>query len=275
MIDLTHDDCIDRIAAGECFHARVDDGAFEVRIDAYVHFAATAIHAGHRLSPDLAGKCALNEAERLYEEDPFTDRLIEGLPITVCARDSRFEYDLNRPPAACIYEEAWGKPVWRTPLDDAQRERSLAKHAAFYQVLGALYRQLEARHPAVLTYDVHSFNYRRPGIGDTPVFNVGTEQIDMKRWQAQVEAWVAALGRISLPGIPVRVAVNEVFYGRGYHATFVREHLRNTLILPSEVKKVFMDETTGTPDPRVLDPLGEQFRHAIERHARAFARDTA
>ena len=33
-----------------------------------------------------------------------------------------------------------------------------------------------------------AFNYRRPAMPETPVFNVGTEQIDMRRKQAAVNA---------------------------------------------------------------------------------------
>ncbi len=272
MIDLTPEACIERIDAGETFHARVNGGAFEIRIDRHVPHVCTAIHAGHRLRPELQTKCALSESERLYEEDPFTDTLVSNQPITVFARDTRFEYDLNRAPDSCIYEEAGGKTVWREPLGEDERRLSLDKHAAFYAVLGALYRHLESRFPAVLTYDVHSYNWRRPGMGDTPLFNVGTEQIDMARWGADVEAWVDELGRIRVPEVPVRAAINEVFFGRGYHATFVREHCPNTLILPSEVKKVFMDENTGQPLPAILEPLHARFEAAVEHHAAAFAR---
>ncbi len=274
MIELTHDECIARIEQGETFEARVNGGAFEIRIRDYAAHVCTAIHAGHRMRDDLLPKCALSESERLYEEDPFTDTLVENQPVTVFARDSRFEYDLNRAPEACIYEEAWGKAVWKQPLTETERQTSLDKHAAFYAVLGALYRKLESLHPAVLTYDVHSYNWRRPGMGDTPVFNVGTEQIDMTRWADAVNLWVAELARIRLPDIPIRAAINEVFFGRGYHATFVRQNLSNTLILPSEVKKIFMDEKTGEPFPDILNLLHEQFENAITHHASAFAEMT-
>ena len=270
MIDLSPDECIARIEQEHPFEARVNDGAFEVRIRDYAAHVCTAIHAGHRMRDELLSKCALSESERLYEEDPLTDTLVANQPVTVFARDSRFEYDLNRAPEACIYEEAWGKAVWKQPLTETERRTSLDKHAAFYAVLGALYRKLESLHPAVLTYDVHSYNWQRPGMGDTPVFNVGTEQIDMARWEGAVNQWVAELSRIRLPDIPIRAAINEVFFGRGYHATFVRENLPNTLILPSEVKKIFMDENTGTPLPDILASLHQQFEDAITRHASTF-----
>lgn len=275
MIELSTAECQERIEAGETFHARVNDGAFEICIHDYAVHVCTAIHAGHRMRDELLVKCALSDAERLYEEDPYTDYLIANQPITVIARDSRFEYDLNRAPDACIHEEAWGKTVWRKPLTPAERQRSRDKHAAFYTVLNALYHKLESRYPAVLVYDVHAFNYRRPAMPETPVFNVGTDQIDLARWQPAIDAWIAELSRIRLPGLLVEALINAIFYGRGYQATFVRKHFRNTLILPSEVKKVYMDEMRGTPIPAILEPLHDQFEMAITRHAQWFARTWA
>ncbi len=65
--------------------------------------------------------------------------------------------------------------------------------------------------------------------------------------------------------------VNAIFYERDYQATFVRANVKNTLILPSEVEKVYMDEMRGIPIPAILDPLHEQFEAAILRHAQWFA----
>ncbi len=267
MILLSHDECIHRIEAGETLHASINEGAFEIHIEEYSHSVCTAIHAGHRLRTELLAKCALSDAERFYEEDPYTDKLIENQPITVIACDSRFEYDLNRAQDKSIYEQAWGKTVWKQPLTEEEKTRSLAKHAAFYRVLGALYKKLESLHPAVITYDVHSYNYQRPGMADTPVFNIGTEQIDTRRWQTAIDHWQQQLDRISLPGIQARCAINEVFYGRGYHATFVKQDFHNTLILPTEVKKIFMDERSGQVDERILAALQREFDSAITRNS--------
>jgi len=74
-----------------------------------------------------------------------------------------------------------------------------------------------------------------------------------------------------LPGIEVRAALNEVFYGRGYQATFVGERFRNTLVLPTEVKKAYMDELSGKPLPNVLEILQREFEQAITVHAQHHA----
>ena len=271
MEELSSEQCVAAIEAERPLRAAVDGGAFFLHIAHYTHFVCTAIHHGHRMRPEVAAKCALDEAARRYEEDPYTGDIIHHLPITVVGGDSRFEYDLNRPPEACIHEEAWGRRVWSTPLSDEDRARSLARHQAFYRVLGALYRKLEQLHPAVLVYDVHSYNHRRPGMQEnTPVFNVGTEQLDTARWGWAIDDWLRQLDRIRLPGIQVRAALNEVYYGRGYQATFVRDHFPDTLILPTELKKVFMDEFSGQLISPVFEALRAAFREAVIHHATAF-----
>jgi len=266
-MELSINECLQAIRDRKTFAASVNDGALSIRIDDYAHFVCTAIHNGHRLRPELVAKCALEESARLREEDPYTADIAANMPITVVGNDSRYEYDLNRPPETCVYKEAWGQTVWHEPLSEAERAASLAKHQAFYTVLGELYAQLESMHTQVVVYDVHSYNYRRPGMGEVPVFNIGTEQVDTGRWQPAIDRWADLLGNITLPGVTVRAAINEVFYGRGYQATYVAKNCRNTLVLATEAKKVFMDELSGEPNRQVLDKLHLEFERAIARHA--------
>ena len=80
---------------------------------------ATAIHAGHGLRRSIAALTALDDATRLREEDPFTDRLAAVGGTTVMVHRSRFEVDLNRPRDASVYQvpdDAWGLDLWRAPL---------------------------------------------------------------------------------------------------------------------------------------------------------------
>jgi N-formylglutamate amidohydrolase len=64
---------------------------------------ATAIHAGSALRRECREMTALADVERLREEDPFTDRLIEDFPSRVVVHRSRFEVDLNRARDAAVY----------------------------------------------------------------------------------------------------------------------------------------------------------------------------
>jgi len=269
MKKMTADECIDAINSQKCFHAEVEGAAFNIKIDDYSPFVCTAIHDGHTLRHDIIDNCALSEAERLYEEDPFTAEMVAKLPLVIKGLDSRYEYDLNRPPETCVYDEAWGKPVWKTPLSEAQKNTSLQKHHTFYRVLGELYKKLESIHGSCLIYDMHSYNHKRIE-KDTPVFNVGTEQLD-KKWSKVIKHWVEQLNNISLAGINSRAAADDVFYGRGYQATFVHNNLSNTLVLPTEIKKVFMDELSGAPDSDVISKLQHELSECIKNNAALFS----
>src|SRR6478609_3269515 len=86
-----------------------------VVLDGHEPLVTTAIHAGHELRPSIAHHLVLDEATRLREEDPYTDRIVgpEGTKIVV--RRSRFEIDLNRPRDHAVYvtpEDAWGLELW-------------------------------------------------------------------------------------------------------------------------------------------------------------------
>jgi len=267
---LTEKECIDAIQNGKHFHAEVANGAFEIKIERYSYFVCAAIHDGHQLRDEIVDNCALNEDERLYEEDPFTGKLVSSMPVTIIARDSRYEYDLNRGPDTCVYEEAWGKPVWKTALTEEEKSLSLHKHLSFYRVLGVLLEKIQARYGSCLVYDMHSYNYKRID-KDVPVFNVGTEQLDKEKWTGVINHWVKGLDSMSVPGVDLRAAADEVFYGRGYLATFVAENFDNVLALPTEVKKVFMDELTGQVDANILPALKSAFEKSLLENAEYFS----
>jgi uncharacterized protein (TIGR02421 family) len=80
------------------------------------------------------------------------------------------------------------------------------------------------------------------------------------------------LNKIELPNLDVRAATDEVFQGRGYLITHVNSHFDNTLVLPTEVKKVFMDETSGELYPLVLEDLKAGFKQAITETSAYFVR---
>jgi len=258
MLKLTEKECVEKIEAGERFHAEVA-GGFQVKIEKYTFFVCTAIHDGHNLREDLRDNCLLDESERLYEEDPYTCALIEDMPITLTGLDSRYEYDLNRGEETCVYETAWGKEVWKQPLTDEQKNESLEKHRRFYRVAVVLAKKLQAIHGSSLFYDMHSYNYIRREESDTPAFNIGTEQLDMKRWGDVINHWNESLNKIEMPDMAMRSALNEVFYGRGNQATVMKPFAENVLVLPTELKKTFMDELSGELHQSFFNELKERF----------------
>lgn len=271
MLELSTDALVDRIRAGKTFHARAADAGFEIRITTWQPVVGTAIHDGHRLRPALQSLCRLDEIERWQEEDPFTSSMIEALPITLVGLDSRYEYDLNRPPAEAIYTQAWGKKVWRSPLTRQAKARSLDKHAKYYRVLDALLSELTRRFEGAVVYDLHSFNRNR---WDRPVptFNLGWDLLDEERYGTVCTSLVDALQRVEWPAdIPPIAASNDVFLGHGYQCRWVSEKHPSVANLALEVAKVYCNEEDGTVYPAVLEALSAGLKEAISQHASAFA----
>ena len=260
----------ERLATGERVAALVEEVAV-VRIENHVPFVCTAIHDGHDLRRSLREQCLLDEDERRYEEDPFTGAIIRAMPVTVIAPDSRYEYDLNRPRSQCVYSEAWGRQVWKGKLRPQELARSREKHLRFYRIFDTLVRELERRFGACLVLDVHSYNHRRIE-GEAPTFNIGTSQVDLPRWETVIQRLEKKLAGMTLPSIEVRVARDEVFRGRGHLASHVSAEFHDTLVIPLEIAKIFMDETTGEHFPMLLEELRLQLKHAFTDTASYFSR---
>lgn len=253
------------IQRGQPFSGELIDAGCLVKIDEYLPVVCTAIHAGSRLRDDLVHRCVLNDSERFFEEDPFTDDMIASQPITIIGLDSRFEYDLNRAlTLSTYYKSAWNRLVWKKPLSAKHRAESHRKHNAFYAIYEAIVSKLESLHDSVVVFDMHSYNYKRQP-SDAPVFNIGTAQIDMERWGTVVHRFTSELSKVALPNITTTAEINGVFEGRGYLISHTNAHFDRTLVLPTEVKKVFMEEETGTPFPLVLEALQSGLKSAFSQ----------
>jgi len=248
--------------------ASADDG-FKIKISKYVPFCCTAIHNGSQLRHDLHKKMALSEYQRWYEEDPFTEDFVKSMPITIIGNDSRFEYDLNRSPEECIYDQAWGKNVWNKKLTSQEIKVSKQKHAGYYKVLQALITKLESLFGGCIVYDMHSYNYRR-WEREVPLFNIGTELINTSLYHENIQNWVKVLREISLPEIVNVTLENDVFKGRGYNAEYISTHFTKTLVLPTEIKKVYCDELTGDTYPKIIRQLQQNLKEAILTNANDF-----
>jgi N-formylglutamate amidohydrolase len=231
-----------------------------------------AVHAGHDLRPEIAARIALDPEQRQREEDPCTDRITAagGRPLIV--HRSRFEVDLNRPRHTCVYRaptEAWGLDVWREPLAEEQVERSRRLHDAFYAQLTGLLDDL-ATQGRFVVLDIHSYNHRRDGPDhepapalENPEVNLGTGSLDRDRWGPVVDRFVTDLRQQVVAGHHLDVRENVRFEG-GYLSQWVNERYDGLgCALAVELKKVFMDEWTGTPDDRHLDELTNAFAATV------------
>ncbi|MEA1886964.1 MAG: flavohemoglobin expression-modulating QEGLA motif protein [Bacteroidota bacterium] len=269
--DLSVDDIISRIKAGQTFETLSACGSFYVKIEEYVPYACMSIHNGHRLRPDLKEICRLTDHERWQEEDPHTLDMISSLPIVISAMDSRYEYDLNRKAENAIYTDAWGKQIWKESLSDKQKKESLSKHAAFYRIIHSLISYLENKYRSLLLFDIHSFNYRRLP-GEAPVFNLGTELVNTESNRKYIDHWLDQLRKFRLPNIDVTVKENDVFKGNGYLLSYITSHFNNTLVLATEVKKIYCDEESGEVYPLIMEKLAEHFKEGILNTAAFFSR---
>lgn len=273
MLKLSPAEMIKKIRNLETFTAISSDGAFLLSLEAYMPYLCVAVHNGGNLRATLREKIALSKQERWYEEDPFTGQFISSLPIKMVAYDSRYEYDLNRSPDLCIYEEAWGKQVWKTPLTPDEKSISLHKHDNFYRVLYALVKALNNQFKACIVYDIHSYNYKRyENHEELPLFNLGTEKLDTVKFDKPIKQWIRELKKIKLPGVHTKAEINKVFYGRGYALEFITKNFPQTLVLPTEIKKVYIDEENGDEYPEIIESLEKSLKIAIVNHAYSYAK---
>lgn len=270
MKRLSIDSIIQKIANGERFHAVAEDYSFSLKIEDYVPFVCAAIHDGHQFRPELWEKCLHTEYDRWYEEDPETKTMIAGLPIVLAGRDSRFEYDLNRSPADAIFETAWGKQLWRSPLSESEKSSSLTKHANFYKVVDALIHKIESAFGACVVYDMHSYNWKRWD-REVPTWNLGTKNLNNERFGSVIELWREYLEGIELPyNIKQTAAINNTFYGNGYFLKHISGKFKHTLVLATEIAKIYCDEYKQLVFPEVVETVAFQLKHLIPKHAAEF-----
>ena len=270
MKRLSVEQIIEKIGKEECFEAVAADYSFTLKIDSYVPYVCGAVHDGHQFRRELWDNCLHTEYERWFEEDPCTREFVKSHPIVIAGCDSRFEYDLNRDPENAIYEDAWGKRLWREPLSHEMIQKSLSKHQAFYKMVHALIGKLQDKFGAVIVYDMHSYNWRRWD-REVPVVNLGTSNIDNERFGQMAETWRASLAEIELPGqLEATSKINDTFFGNGYFLKYITQNFKNTLVLATEFKKIYCDELRQIIYPEVVAAIEEQLRTKLPAHAKEF-----
>ena len=228
---------------------------------------ATAIHDGHAVRPDVLAHVALDEANRLREEDPFTAHWVTVAPTQIIGLHSRFEVDLNRPREKAVYrkpEDAWGLQVWQSDLPDAIADATLANYDAFYAEVQRVLTNIQAKYGRFVVYDLHTYNHRGEGpdgpIADpalNPEVNVGTGTLDQERWKPLVQRFMADVRAYDYAGRSLDTRENIKFKG-GQFARWIHQQFPGTsCALSIEFKKFFMDEWTGEPDVTQLQMIND------------------
>ena len=270
MLKLSIEEIVLRIEQEEIFEAVVDDYSFTLKVESYVPYVCAAVHDGHQFRKELWSNCLHTDYERWYEEDPATKEMVQLHPIVIAGMDSRFEYDLNRAPDTAIYEDAWGKKLWKNPLPQEMKERSLEKHHNFYKVVFALIAKLEEKFGVCIVYDMHSYNWKRWN-REVPTWNLGTANVDNKRFGNEIESWRSTLEKMPLPnGIKSTSKINDTFQGNGYFLKFITQNFDNTLVLATEIAKVYCDELSQIMYPEVVRAIKNYLKIELKNHAFTF-----
>ena len=235
---------------------------------------AAAVHDGHAVRDELIDLLAIEESDRLREEDPFTGMWTSIAPTRIVGLRSRFEVDLNRPRDNAVYrtpDDAWGLQVWKEPLAEDAAERSLIAWDTFYYHVHALLTRLVERYNRVVVFDVHSYNHRRGGpegpaadADGNPEVNIGTGSMDRRRWAPVVDRFIRELGNYDYQGRHLDVRENVKFFG-GHFPTWIHQAFPNKVCaIAIEFKKFFMDEWSGHPDQDQLFAIGQALQKAAD-----------
>jgi N-formylglutamate amidohydrolase len=220
--------------------------------------AAFALHDGHALRADVRAHMALGDAERRREEDPFTGQWTEVVETRLVGLRSRFEVDLNRPREKAVYqkpEDAWGLHVWRDPPSPSLVAASLAQYDAFYAAANQTLAGMARRWGRFVVLDLHSYNHRRDGPTAPPAdpathpeVNIGTSNMDRRRWAPVVDAAIAHLGTVDFMGRTLDVRENVKFQGGHFPRWIHTMFPAHACAMAIEFRKSFMDEWSGAPD---------------------------
>ena len=138
MKRLTVEEILNKINLLEPFEGISKSGGFKISIKSYQPLICASLHSGCNFQEKLDYKVNLSSFQRWQEEEPYTDKFIWELPITISALDSRFEYDLNKGREECI-----NKKIWRRELSPSEEREALRKYDEFYEVIHLLVEKLE------------------------------------------------------------------------------------------------------------------------------------
>jgi len=226
---------------------------------------AVSLHSGHAVCEKMAPVLALSPAERLREEDPFTDGWTSISATRIFVHHSRFGFDLNRPREKAVYllpEDAWGLRVWKDVPDEEIVAAALHQYDRFYAEVGSLLRRKIAAHGQFVIFDLHSYNHMRDGPSDPPAspdlnpdINLGTGTLDRTRWGAVADAFLRRARQIPVGGRFLDVRENIRFFGGAFPKWVNATFPDNGCALAIEVKKIFMDEWTGNPNLPAIEEI--------------------
>ncbi len=247
--------------------------SFVELLDEQTPLLALAIHNGHDMHPELLRVCGISEADRLREEDPYTEVFAEPYPNKIIVNTSRFTVDLNRTREKAIYlnpEDCWGLPVRTTRLSEELVTELGHDYGQWYSLLTFTIQRLLAKNNFLIVLDLHSYNHRRKGPDeafdsqlDNPDIILGRNNMP-KKYYPWVDKVCSELNNKVVMGHTLDCRIDVKFTGgwlsRWLHQTFPEQ----VLCLAVEFKKIFMDEWTGKVNNEFQVELSQSLYLAIE-----------
>lgn len=265
-----------RLRDEEPIHAVSEFDSTTAWCDAPTPFIGTAIHYAGEVRPDIRDKVKLDRTAAYYEEDPETHRFLSPFLHTLTPNQSRFEFDINRPPDTTIYTKpslAWGLDVWKTPLNQFEREFSLEKWYEFHTMVDCAVEDAIERFGRAIVFDFHSYNYQRNDYVDwrtdeKPVINIGTRHLALDADGRELVDWfLGDMKKHTVDGEECLVEENGVFYGGYLNRRLSHLYGPKVITLSVEYKKVYMDERTGEIHEDILGDLVAQMNETVGRLA--------
>ena len=71
-------------------------------------------------------------------------------------------------------------------------------------------------------------------------------------------------------GINSTAGINDTFYGKGYFLKYITDNFNDTLVLATEIAKVYCDEYTGIIYPEVVRSVEEHLKELIPLQVEEF-----
>ena len=84
--------------------------------------------------------------------------------------------------------------------------------------------------------------------------------------------WLDNLRQIKIPNLPTTITENEVFGGMGEFCLRLTGWDANTLVLPTEIYKFYMDEHSGIVYDSMVHALKRGLARAVTTHSGEFQR---
>ncbi len=258
MEKLTVKEILGKIDLLEPFEGISSSGGFKITIRSYLPFICTSLHSGGRFKEKLDYKVNLSSFQRWQEEEPYTDKFISELPITISALDSKFEYDLNK-----VREDSINKRIWRRELSSSEEREALRKYDEFYEVVHFLVGKLEFLFDRVFFFDIHSYNYKKSFSNTSlPLFNIGTYSLN-EEFRGAADYLLEAFKGVEIDCLENTTEENHSLQERGELARYISCRFQRTGFITLGVKKVYCNENSGIYYQVIANSLKKAFYQVI------------